>query len=227
MADAGPAEAILATLHSGSTVAEVGGACLRAIPRIDGCAVAILAGVDARRSVYTSDAICAGIEDAQFEHGEGPCFQAFRTGVAVFVSDLRDPAHVASWPGYVPAALKAGAVAVAALPIISGDRCFAVLDLYRGTAGAFDDLEVDAAGRFAAAAGRALLRTVVATGPDRGYPPERRDRIHQAVGMVMSQVGGTSQDAMARLRAHAFATDRHLHDTADDVLGHRLSFTRD
>jgi hypothetical protein len=228
VADLDPAEAVLATLHSDSTVAEVGVACLRALPRIDGSAVSILTGVDARRSVYASDDICAGIEDAQFEHGEGPCFQAFRTGVAVFVPDLRDPARLASWPGYVPAALKAGAVAVAALPIAAGDRCFAVLDLYRGTAGVFDELEVSAAARFAAAAGRALLRAVAPfDDPDRGYPPDRRDTVHQAVGIVMQQVGGSSRDALARLRAHAFATERHLDDTADDVLGHRLSFTRD
>jgi hypothetical protein len=43
----------------------------------------------------------------------------------------------------------------------------------------------------------------------------------------MLQIGGSSHDALARLRAHAFATERHLDDTADDVLGHRLSFTRD
>jgi hypothetical protein len=228
VADLDPAVAILDALHSGSTVAEVGGACLRALPRIDGSAVAILAGVDARRSVYTSDDVCAGVEDAQFAHGEGPCFQAFRTGVAVFVADLREPAHLASWPGYVPAALKAGAVAVAALPITAGGRCFAVLDLYRGAAGAFDEHEVNTSARFAEAAGRALLSALgSAVEPDRGYSPERRDRVHQAVGIVMLQVGGSSHDALARLRAHAFATDRRLDDTADDVLGHRLSFPRD
>jgi hypothetical protein len=119
-------------------------------------------------------------------------------------------------------------VAVAALPITVGDRCFAVLDLYRSTAGAFDEHEVTAAARFAAAAGRALLHTVGSLGdPDRAYVSERRDTVHQAVGMIMLQVGGNSHDAMARLRAHAFATDRHLDDTADDVLGRRLSFTRD
>jgi hypothetical protein len=228
VADLDPAEAAFNTLTSSSTIAEVSWACLRALPRIDGSAVAILTGVDARRSVFSSDDICAGIEEAQFEHGEGPCFQAFRSGIAVFVPDLRDPAHLASWPGYVPAALEAGAVAVAALPIAAGARFFAVLNLYRGTAGPFDGHEVDIAARFAEAAGRALLRAVVPAGePDPDYPPERRDTVHQAVGIIMMQVGGTGHDALARLRAHAFATGRHLDDTADDVLSHRLSFTRE
>jgi hypothetical protein len=228
VADIDPADAILGTLNSGSTVADVGAACLHALPRIDGTAVTILTGVDARRSVYTSDDVCAGIEDAQFEHGEGPCFQAFRTGIAVFVADLRDPAHLATWPGYVPAALTAGAMAVAALPITAGDRCFAVLDLYRGTAGTFTGHDISTAARFADAAGRVLLHTAASPAEtDTGYVPERRDNVHQAVGMVMLQVGGNRHDAMARLRAHAYATDTRLDDTADDVLGHRLSFTRD
>jgi GAF domain-containing protein len=224
VADPDPADAVLATLTSGSTVAEVGGACLRALPRITGTAVTILTGVNTRRSVFASDDVSAAMEDAQFEHGEGPCLQAFRTGVAVFVADLRDPAHVATWPGYVPAALLAGAVAVAALPITAGGRRFAVLDLYRGTAGPFDDNETAVAARFADAAGRALLHAVPSAA-DADYAPERRDVVHQAVGMVMVQVGGNRHDALARLRAHAYATERHLDDTAADVLGHRLSFT--
>jgi hypothetical protein len=228
VADIDSVDAILGTLNSSSTVADVGGACLRALPRIDGAAVTILTSIDARRSVFVSDDICAGIEDAQFEHGEGPCFQAFRTGIAVFVSDLREPPYRASWPGYVPAALTAGAIGVAALPITAGGRCFAVLDLYRSTAGAFSEQEAGTAARFADVAGRALLRAVPsAADSDAGYTPERRDTVHQAVGMVMQQVGGNRHDALARLRAHAYATDRHLNDTADDVLDHRLSFVRD
>ena len=228
MADPGPADAVIDTLTSSSTVAEVGTACLRAMPGIDGVAVAILTGIDARRSVYTSDKICADVEDAQFAHGERPCFQALRPGIAVFVADLHDPAHLASWPGYVPAAITAGAGAVAALPIFAAGRCFAVFDLYRGTAGPFTEYETAVAALFAAAAGDALLHAVAsATDPGAGYPPEPRDTVHPAVGMVMQQAGGDSQAALARLRAHAYATDRHLDDTAADVLDHRLSFTRD
>ncbi|MGX6607215.1 GAF and ANTAR domain-containing protein [Micromonosporaceae bacterium Da 78-11] len=228
MADLDPVDAILATLTPSSTVADVGRACLRALPGISGTAVAVLTGVDARRSVYTSDDVCARVEDAQFENGEGPCFQAFRTGIAVFVADPRDPPHLVSWPGYVPAALAAGAVAVAALPITAGGHCFAVLDLYRSTAGTFSEHEAGTAARFADAAGQALLRTAgSAADPDQGYAPDRRDTVHQAVGMVMLQIGGNRHDALARLRAHAYATDTHLDDTADEVLGRRLSFTRD
>jgi GAF domain-containing protein len=174
----------------------VGAACLHALPRINGTAVTIVTGVDAQRSVYTSDDVCAGIEDAQFEHGEGPCFQAFRTGIAVFVPDLRDPAHLATRPGYVPAALTAGAMAVAALPITAGDRCFAVLDLYRGTAGTFTEHEITTTTTtgFADAAGRALLHAAASPAEtDAGYVPERRDTVHQAVGVVMLQLGGNRQ----------------------------------
>lgn len=227
MTDPDPVAAVLATFTGDSTVAEVGAGCLLALPRIHGVAVTIMASVDARRSVYVSDDICAGIEDAQFAHGEGPCFTAFRTGVAVVVSDLRDRAHLASWPGYVPAALSAGAGAVAALPIFAAGRCFAVLDLYRSTAGEFTEHEVASAALLADAAGRALLHSVSsAADPDNGYRPEHRDAVHQAVGMIMQQIGGDRHDALARLRAHAYATGKHLDETAAEVLDHHLSFTR-
>jgi hypothetical protein len=51
-----------------------------------------------------------------------------------------------------------------------------------------------------------------------------RDVVHQAVGMMMRQLGVTSHDAFARLCAHTYATERDLHGTATDVVDRRLSF---
>jgi hypothetical protein len=49
-----------------------------------------------------------------------------------------------------------------------------------------------------------------------------RAEVHQATGMVLVQLGISSQDAFVRLRAHAFATRRPLADVA-----RRLVFTPD
>jgi GAF domain-containing protein/ANTAR domain-containing protein len=217
-------DAIFATLLADSTAADVGQACLRALPHIDGAAISIMAGLDARRSVYTSDDVCAAIEDAQFLHAEGPCFQAFTTDSPVLVDDMRAPRTLERWPGYTPAALEAGAVAVAALPIAIGGLPLGVLDLYSRTAGAISDADLYAAARFADAAGTALVNAGRHSAASADVPgPEDRDVVHQAVGMIMVQLGVTGHDALARLRAHAYATGRHLNATAADVVGRRLS----
>jgi hypothetical protein len=45
--------------------------------------------------------------------------------------------------------------------------------------------------------------------------------------MVVAQLGVSAADALARLRAHAFAEQRLLGDVARDVVARRLCFTED
>jgi AmiR/NasT family two-component response regulator len=54
-----------------------------------------------------------------------------------------------------------------------------------------------------------------------------RAEIHQATGMVLAQLGVSAQDALARMRAYAFAEQRLLSDVARDVVSRRLRFTQD
>ena len=56
---------------------------------------------------------------------------------------------------------------------------------------------------------------------DSGY------RVYQAQGMVMIQLGITAQEALLRLRAHAFAQDQRLSAVAEDVVARRLTFGPD
>jgi hypothetical protein len=216
-------DGIFATLHANSTVAEVGRACLRALPHIDGAAICIMADIDARRSIYTSDDVCAAIEDAQFLHAEGPCFMAFTTNTPVLIDDMHAPQHLARWPGYTPAALAAEAITVAALPIAVGALPLGVLDLYCHTASEISEANLHTAARFADAAGTALVHAGWLSAAADVHESDDRDVVHQAVGMIMIQLNVTSHDALARLRAHTYATERHLNDTATDVVHRRLS----
>ncbi len=48
--------------------------------------------------------------------------------------------------------------------------------------------------------------------------------VHQAAGMVSIQLAVNVGDALVRLRAHAFGTDRPLIAVAHDVVARRLRF---
>jgi len=54
-----------------------------------------------------------------------------------------------------------------------------------------------------------------------------RAEIHQATGMVVAQLGISAADALARVRAHAFAEQRRLGEVARDVVARRLRFMKD
>ena len=51
--------------------------------------------------------------------------------------------------------------------------------------------------------------------------------LYQAQGMVMVQLGVRLGEAMARLRAHAFAENRPLGEVAADVVARRLALQAD
>jgi AmiR/NasT family two-component response regulator len=48
--------------------------------------------------------------------------------------------------------------------------------------------------------------------------------IHQATGMIAAQVNNTVSNALARLRAAAFASGRPMDDIAQDVVERRMRF---
>jgi hypothetical protein len=59
-----------------------------------------------------------------------------------------------------------------------------------------------------------------------GDPWTDRARVHQATGMVVAQLAVGVEDAMALLRAHAFAHGATLGEIAEQVLARDLDFTR-
>ena len=52
-----------------------------------------------------------------------------------------------------------------------------------------------------------------------------RDEVYQAQGMVMATLGISLNDAMARMRAHAYANNQDLNDLAADIVAGRTQLT--
>jgi diguanylate cyclase (GGDEF)-like protein len=82
------------------------------------------------RYVAASDALALRFEQLQTELGEGPCVEAYRTGTAVTMPDLRRDSR---FPNFTPRALNEGLAAVFTFPLHDRDRCLGALDLYNDT----------------------------------------------------------------------------------------------
>jgi ANTAR domain len=67
------------------------------------------------------------------------------------------------------------------------------------------------------AGGPGLAELLDTAGPDRIV-------IHQATGMIAAQLDDTVANALARLRAAAFASGRSMYDIARDVVERRVRF---
>lgn len=112
---------------------------------------------------------------------------------------------------------------IVAVPLRPGETAIGTLVAHRlGAAAAFDLAVAEFLG---AALGAALVHGLDGDpGDTRSGMWPSRAQIHQATGMIISQVGTRPEDALALLRAHAFATGATLLDVAQQITERRINF---
>ena len=202
----------------------------RALPAA-GVGVTVMSGSGQPSLSIVSDAVSRRVEELQFLLGEGPCLDAYRTGRPVIAADLLgDPSGW--WPAYAPAARDLGVEAVFAFPMQLGTTRLGVLDVYRDRPGRPSASTIAMAQAFADQTLTSLLLGQSTADDGRGAEAveeaaNHRMEVYQAQGMVAAQLRVGVDDALLRMRAHAFAHDRHLGDVAADIITRRLALARD
>ena len=193
-----------------------------------GVGMSVMAEGGMRGVAAVSEPACEPLEELQFTLGEGPCLDAFASRRPVLIPDLSDGA-MRRWPGYAPALHARGVRAVFAFPLQIGAARIGALDVFRDEPGALTPGEFRDALTFADVAVTTLLDGqaqappgAAADGLDEAM--EQRAELFQAQGMVAVQLGISLTDAMARLRAYAYAEDQALGEVVRDVVARRLLF---
>jgi GAF domain-containing protein len=163
-----------------------------------------------------------GIQELQFDLGEGPGPDAYAAGRPVLVPDLRT--SVGRWPGFASAAMERGTEAVFAFPLQLGAVRFGVLTCVRAEPRALGQQELNACLIFAEVATELLLDS----SPTGEHPDPLlhaaihvHDEVYQAQGMVMVDLGVPLEVALARMRAAAFAESISLQELAADIVAGR------
>jgi hypothetical protein len=162
----------------------------------------------------------------EFDLGEGPSHEAFTLGRPVLASDLAGTSAI-SWPGFSTTAGEQGIGAAFAFPLQVGAARLGVFSLYEDHPRELDATERSQSMTFAEIAIDLLLEDVA---PRRGGVVseglasilDQRTEVFQAQGMVMVALGVDLDEALARMRAHAFATARDLDAMAIDIVEGRL-----
>jgi hypothetical protein len=197
----------------------------RLILSVDAASITVSNDSPSRITLAATNEVAARLEDLQDVLGEGPCHEAFRTGRAV-TTGLDDEAG-RRWPEFTRAArASVEPVQIRCFPMRPGDQVFGTLSLY--VEGPRQVAEPDETAQFLAdAIGAALLRdpSIDAGLTDSGAWSSRA-AIHQATGMVIAQLRLDPDDALAILRAHAYAHDTTLAEIADLVVTRRLDFSQ-
>lgn len=194
---------------------------------VSGASISVLRRNGDATTVCTSDPLARHLDAMQFALGEGPRWVVARTGKPSISADVSLEPHP-DWPVFGAGVMALDVGALFAFPILTGPVLLGVVDLYRRAPGGLDpDAMTQAsslARRVAAPAVREALRAAADSDPPQATASALRREVHQAVGMVFVQLGVTTAEALALLRAYAFSTSRPLEDVAREVVGRRLDF---
>jgi hypothetical protein len=179
-----------------------------------------------RVTLCSTDEVSARLEDLQDVLGQGPGPSAYRSGhqVRMDIGPGPDEGFDERWPAFDDAARAAfTSLRVIAIPIHPDSDVLGVLT-YHQPRSVEERLDEAATQFLADAVGVALLKDPDELAPDSGGPWANRASVHQATGMVIAQLHIGADDALALLRAHAFAHGWPLERVAHSVLDGHLDF---
>lgn len=197
---------------------------------LSGAAVTVKSVDDSEAVVAASDTNARDLLEMEFGLGEGPSRDAFSRGRPVFASDLGGGTH--GWPAYTVAAHAAGVCAVFALPLQVGASRFGVLTLFDDHPRRLDRDEVEKCLVMAELATERLLASSASSldgeiDPDLKNSLRLRGEIYQAQGMVMVALRVGLAEALALMRARAYADARDLLEVSVDIIEGRLHLATD
>jgi len=205
-------------------------ACVQVLA-VAGAGLSALANPDLRLPIGASDDVAGFVERLQFTYGEGPCLQAYRTGRPQMMA----ASEVAErWPEMHRDLVAVTPYrAVASLPLFDGATRLGALDLYLEQPDALEPAELADAFTVATCVSEALVSArVYSIDAQRADPASRafahtdpmasRIQVWKAMGLLNVQLEVTAQDALALLRARAYATERLVDDLAHDIVTRRI-----
>jgi transcriptional regulator with GAF, ATPase, and Fis domain len=194
-------------------------ASLAAVPGAGEAAISMTVDAKVGTYVFTHPEVGA-IDEAQYETGEGPCVEAFRTGVPVLIASTAEPGP---YQRFRRAAGDHGLLSVVTVPLDTGAQVVGALSLYAPMAHAFDRDTVEHLRGFATRVAFLLLN-------HQAYWDARdlsenlqqamasRAEIEQAKGIIMASKGCTADEAFAELRAQSQHENVKLRDIAADIV---------
>lgn len=195
---------------------------------VSGASITVVSHGGRHSTICSSDNTAARAEALQFVVGQGPHWDALASRAPVISTDL-GAASEERWPLFVDGLGGLGIASIFAFPMLMGAALVGVVDLYSLTPRSVDQEFIAkaslAAGRVAMGAVQRALRSATdATSEESPMAPALRREVHQATGMIISQLDISATAAFARLQGQAFVTERPIDDVAHDVVLGRLDF---
>lgn len=189
----------------------------------DGGSITLANTEPEQTTLCVTDEVADRLEDLQEVLGEGPAPDAYASG-AVVVGNIQGEG-ADRWPMLAAAARSiAKDLTVYAFPMHSMTTVLGVITVH-DLRGDRPDRDLDQAAFFADAIGTAIVQQ--AHLEEGGSAWQMRDRVNQATGMVVAQLGIGPDDALALIRAFAFSHGMPMNDLATEIIERRQNFLDD
>jgi hypothetical protein len=119
------------------TLSRITAAAVEVLPEVDYASITVKHSDGRLETVAPTDDVLWGVDAAQYELLEGPCYEAAVDSVHVLAPDL---ANDERFPRYAASAVAAGIRAQAGLRLFDAPKSQGALNLYSMTVGQFEDL---------------------------------------------------------------------------------------
>lgn len=214
----------LATYFVGdSTMAEVlTKICESAIEAIP---PAVFAGismtVDAKVGTYVfTHPEVVGMDQTQYDTGEGPCVESFRTGEMVRIDSTLAPGP---FPEFRATAARHGMHSVISFPLVAGPHVVGALNMYAADEHAFSEEAASAGQAFATQAAYLLLNHQAywdarSLSENLSQAMSSRAEIEPAKGIIMATTGVTADEAFDEMRKQSQHENVELREIASEIV---------
>ncbi|HET7349749.1 MAG TPA: GAF and ANTAR domain-containing protein [Marmoricola sp.] len=183
-----------------ATLSRITAAAVEVLPEVAYASITVKHDDGRVETVAPTDQVIVGLDAAQYELREGPCFEAASDSVHVISSDLAEDTR---FPRYAPVAVAAGIRGQVGIRLYDARASNGALNLYALKPGVFDDFDA-VSELFAHQSAMALAYAKQVS--DLKAAVESRQVIGQAVGIVMERYRLDDARAfgfLTRLSSHA------------------------
>lgn len=200
---------------------------VRAIPGADGAGVTLLQN-DRPDTIVASADFVREVDAIQYGINEGPCITAAAEGRTVSSGSLGGDR---AWPRFGPRVGRLGVHSVVSLPLLVGDTVLGAMNVYAHEKNAFDARAIELGELFAVPAAVSVQNAAALANARRlasqlQVALDGRAVIDQAMGIVMSRSGCTSQEAFDKLRAVSQSEGRKVSAIAQQIVDEAIRRAR-
>lgn len=192
---------------------------VRAIPGAEGAGLTLFHEARPNTLVASADFV-REVDAIQYGIGEGPCITAAAEKRTVRSGSLGTER---AWPRFGPRVSRLGVHSVMSLPLLSADEALGAMNIYAHPENAFDERAVELGELFAVPAAISVhnaraLEQARTLATQLKHALASRPVIDQALGILMSRTGCTSEEAFDKLRVMSQSENRKVSGIAEQLV---------